>query len=219
MLLDFSTLYNKYNLKISGIIHIGAHTGEEHFTYIQYGIPAVIYFEPVPWCYSILHNNVHQLNNQYKSNIETYIERYALGNSNQSIDMYISKHKTCIEAFAASSSILAPQKHLELHPDVEFNNTIEVEMKKLDDYNGKLTNYNFINIDVQGYELEVFKGAEKTLHNIDYIMSEVNIDDVYENCAKIEDLDKYLEQYKFRRVETCMGGGLWGDAFYIKDKQ
>jgi len=86
----------------------------------------------------------------------------------------------------------------------------------LDSFFDKETNYNFINIDVQGYELEVFKGGKKTLESIDYIMTEVNRDEVYKNCPRIEELDTYLSTYGFERVETTWDGGTWGDAFYIK---
>ena len=65
-------------------------------------------------------------------------------------------------------------------------------MFRLDDLALDLSKYNFMNIDVQGYELEVFKGAFETLKNIDYIISEVNQDEVYEGCPHVSELDKYL---------------------------
>lgn len=218
MLLNLLELINKYNLNINNIIHIGAHTGEEHISYIQVNVSKVIYFEPLEWCYTRLYHHIANLNVQYPNKIETIIYPIALGNNQCMIDINISKHKTVDCAFGASSSILKPNKHLELHPDIIFKDVQKVSMNKLDNINIS-TNYNFINIDVQGYELEVFKGAKNTLNNIDYIMTEVNIDEVYENCAKIEELDDFLSKYRFKRVETCMGGRLWGDAFYIKDNK
>lgn len=90
-------------------------------------------------------------------------------------------------------------------------------MFRLDDLDIGVEKYNFINVDVQGYELEVLKGASETLRNIDYIMSEVNRDEVYENCAQVEELDNFLANYNFVRVETVWVGDIWGDAFYIKN--
>ena len=49
-------------------------------------------------------------------------------------------------------------------------------------------------------------------------MTEVNRAEVYENCGMINELDDYLNQYQFSRVETSWAGGTWGDAFYIKNK-
>ena len=75
-----------------------------------------------------------------------------------------------------------------------------------------------INIDVQGYELEVFKGGEKTLNSIDYIITEVNRDVVYQQNAFVEDIDLFLGKYGFIRCETSWDGNTWGDALYIKQK-
>ena len=88
-------------------------------------------------------------------------------------------------------------------------------MKKLDNI-GLSNDYNFINIDVQGYELEVFKGAVNTLKNIDYIISEINRDEVYANCAKVDDLKNFLSQYGFELVEETWDGQTWGDGLFIK---
>jgi hypothetical protein len=71
-------------------------------------------------------------------------------------------------------------------------------------------------MDTQGYELEVLKGAKKTLKKINFVYTEVNNTEVYENNALIEDIDKFLEKYNMVRVETDWMGTTWGDAFYIK---
>ena len=77
--------------------------------------------------------------------------------------------------------------------------------------------YNFINLDIQGVELRALKSMEEYLHKIKYIYSEVNCDDVYLNCDKVNDIDNYLKQFGFERVETkWWGDSKWGDAFYIK---
>jgi hypothetical protein len=56
------------------------------------------------------------------------------------------------------------------------------------------------------------------LEGVDYIMSEVNKEEVYKDCALIDSLDKYLDGFGFKRVETDWAGWTWGDAFYIKQK-
>ncbi len=89
-------------------------------------------------------------------------------------------------------------------------------MKTLDSYLNLPHSYNFINIDVQGYELEVFKGAVNTLEKIDYIITEVNRAELYKNCVQIEELDSFLSQHGFARDITSWDGDTWGDAFYVK---
>jgi hypothetical protein len=114
-----------------------------------------------------------------------------------------------------SSSILEPKIHIKQYPHIVFSGKIKVPMKRLDDI--QINKCNFINIDVQGYEMEVFKGGLNTLENIDYIISEVNRDEVYQNCAQIEELDIFLSKLNFVRVETSWDGVTWGDALYVKN--
>jgi hypothetical protein len=73
-----------------------------------------------------------------------------------------------------------------------------------------------INIDVQGYELEVFKGSDKTLNYIDIIYTEVNFNEVYKGCCLITRLDNFLLEYGFKRVLPDSSPGTWGDALYLK---
>ena len=75
-----------------------------------------------------------------------------------------------------------------------------------------------MNIDVQGAELLVLKGAENTLKTVNAVYTEVNTDYVYKNCALIEEIDEYLFSLGFKRTETKMWQNHpWGDALYLKN--
>jgi FkbM family methyltransferase len=205
MIITFADIVKKYDMKISGVIHIGGHYGEEVGSYVEQGINDIVLFEPLKENFEILKKNV----SNFDVNIEGH--RVALGNSNGNITMNLSSNGL------ESSSILKPKLHLELYPDITFDNTEEVEIKKLDDYN--YINYNFMNMDVQGYELEVLRGGSNTLQYIDYLYCEVNRNEVYEGNAYIQELDDYLFSYNMKRVETSWwDDGDWGDALYIKEK-
>jgi folate-dependent tRNA-U54 methylase TrmFO/GidA len=115
-----------------------------------------------------------------------------------------------------SNSILKPNLHLKQYPTITFNNVEEVDLIRLDDSGLDLTDYNFINIEVQGYELEVFKDSLKSLENIDYIMSEINKEELYEGCAKIDELVEFLKGYRFELIEYNWDGVTWGDGLFIK---
>jgi hypothetical protein len=71
-------------------------------------------------------------------------------------------------------------------------------------------------MDVQGFELEVLKGGKQTLDQVDYVYTEVNRDEVYEDNVYIEELDVFLSD--FSRVETEWTGETWGDALYIRKR-
>lgn len=203
MILNFNFLKDKHNLNIKGVIHIGGHYGEEYELYKELNVP-ILFFEP-------LSNNFNILKAKTQNDNDVISYQCALGNENKMISMYVETANQ-----GQSSSILKPKKHLDQYPHITFDFTEEVNMFRLDDIDLDLLKYNFISIDVQGYELEVFKGAFNTLKNIDYIISEVNRDEVYEKCPHIDELDSYLNQFNFRRVETEWVGDIWGDALYIK---
>ena len=148
-----------------------------------------------------------------KNNVGTtpILYNIALGNMEGTIEMNVESANQ-----GMSSSILEPLIHLNQYPHIRFETKQTVNIKKLDSFIDTLGGYNFINIDVQGYELEVFKGGSEYLNNIDYIMTEVNRDEVYKGCPMVEELDEYLNSYGFERVETTWAGVTWGDAFYVK---
>ena len=194
-------------MNVRGIVHIGAHYGEEIQEYVDNGIQNITVFEPLSKNFNILSQRMQYVN----ANIQGH--QVALGSKKGTATMFLSSNE------AQSSSILKPKQHLELHPDVSFDGTEQVEVSLLDDYD--IGESNFINIDVQGYELEVFKGGKKTLDKIDYIYCEVNRDEVYEGNPMVEDLDEFLSSYGFVRVETKWPETYytWGDALYIKKEQ
>lgn len=202
MLLEFKELVKKYNLNIKGVIQIGAHYGEEDGLYTESNIDNVIYFEPIKSNFLMLERSVPK---------NRILYNYALGNENTSIEMYVES-----ENKGQSCSILKPQLHTQQYPKIVFNNKEIVEMKRLDEIDFDKKKFNLINIDVQGYELEVFKGSVKTLENIDYIISEINRDFLYEKNALVNELENFLSDFGFELVETNWAGNTWGDGFFIK---
>ena len=204
MLISFKDLVKKYGMIITGVIHVGGHYGEELQDYIDEGIQDIVLFEPLNENFDILKEKAENLN----ANIVGH--QVALGPEKGTATMYVSDNEK------QSSSILKPKVHLTHHPHVKFPETEEVEVGRMDDYH--TGNYNFLNMDVQGYELEVLKGATETLKGVNYVYCEVNRDEVYENNAYVEQIDEFLANYGMERVETDWEGEIWGDALYIKTK-
>jgi FkbM family methyltransferase len=190
-------------MNIEGVIHVGAHRGEELPNYLQMGIKKIVLFEPLQEnCNFIL--SLPFFNNQ---NITLY--QTALGNNVGTTKMHLSDNNL------ESSSILEPKLHLQQHDWVHFYGIEEVKIDKLDNFN--IQECNFLNVDVQGYELEVLKGSINTLKNIKYVYCEVNRAELYKNNCLIEEIDLFLRDYSFVRVETqWYPNADWGDALYIK---
>lgn len=200
--MNLHKLINEFNLDIKGVIHIGAHVGGEYSIYKEVKIESMMFFEPLPHTFEKLKNNVGP---------EVVLYNLALGNKVGKEAMYVEYDND-----SQSSSILEPHLHKEQYPSIVFTDKIEVSIDKLDNIQYDKDSYNFINIDVQGYELEVFRGALVSLKSIDYIMAEVNRGELYRGCALVDDLDDYLALSGFKRVITDWAGDTWGDALYIK---
>lgn len=203
MILDLNKLHEKYDMYIRGVLHIGAHYGEENWVYDSLDIQHRVFVEPIQ-------SNFGRLLEKTKGNPNIKYFNTALGNFVGHAEMWTSSNEN------TSASVLKPKNHLHLHSHVKFGEKVEVEMDKLDNLPINKGLYNMINIDVQGYELEVFKGGIETLEGIDYIMSEINRDEVYEDCAHIEELKEFLSPYGFQLVEEDWAGRQWGDGFFIK---
>jgi len=207
MLMNLKNIVEKYELNITGVLHIGAHYGEEYLSYREQDIRNMIFFEPVVFNFQILSRALSDC----KEHIS--LLNLALGNETGTKEMFIETANQ-----GQSCSFLEPGSHLEKYPHITFDTKETVKIDKLDNIPFDRRFYNMINIDVQGYELEVFKGATETLETIDIIYTEVNFEDVYKNCCHVEDLDEFLGERGFVRILTNARPKTWGDALYLKYK-
>ena len=119
-----------------------------------------------------------------------------------------------------SSSILKLKEHLLEHPDIYETERIEMKTKTLktfyDENKFNYDQFNFMALDIQGAELLALKGAKEIINFIDYIYIEVNIKELYENCALLDEIDEYLNNFGFKRDNILLTQHGWGDAFYSK---
>lgn len=204
MLIDFNTLVEKYNMDISGILHIGAHECEELNDYLHQ-VPK----NRIVW----LEGNPELVNNAKQRDPDIIIyHAIVTDRDDNEITLKITNN-------GQSSSILDFGEHMRDYPWCKF----------VDSYSGKSCTVrsiynkygiddnfaNFLNIDIQGAELLALKGMGDLLIYFDYLYLEINVVEMYKGCALVQELDEYLLKYHFHRVETSMAGG-WGDALYIK---
>lgn len=200
MLIPLETLVEKYDLKITGVIHVGGHFGQELGDYLKYVKGSkVIFIEPCKRAFNQLRHNI--------LGTGAVIHNVACGAEEGEGIMNVETVNA-----GQSNSLLKPAGHLVQHPSIVFNKKERVQVVTLDSLN--ITSHNFLNIDVQGYELEVLKGATETLKGVEFLYTEINRADVYQDCAKVWELDEFLTD--FERVETAEWVGDWSDAFYIK---
>jgi len=199
------TSLDKYIKVRKGAIHVGAHEGEERHWYRKMGFSPVIWFEPSKSVYERLVKNLENFPDQipYNRGVHDTLEVAKL---------YIASND------GQSSSLLPLGTHAKHHPDVKYVSTEKVELVRLDKIFSfiKVDDFNFLNIDVQGVELNVIRSAGDYIKYFDYIYTEVNTEYVYEGCSLLSEIDEYLKRYDFIRVKTHMTKAGWGAAFYKK---
>lgn len=209
MLIKLHDLKNHFDLKILGVIHAGAHMAEESADYVSLGIDNVLWIEANPDLIQTVESIVP------KSNI---VICAAVSNvDDQEIDFNVCSNSEC-------SSILELKQHSVVYPHITKTHTIKVKTKTIDSIIHQAKKkfpekkFNFLNLDIQGAEYFAIRGAEKTLHDIDYIYTEVNFVEMYAGCINIFGFDYVLEKNGFVRAALVDSGNGWGDAFYIKEK-
>tara|TARA_R110000824_G_scaffold72664_2_gene185363 strand:+ start:652 stop:1308 length:657 start_codon:yes stop_codon:yes gene_type:complete len=215
MIFNLQQVQRATGVKMTGVIHVGAFLGEELSDYRSLGLDNTILFEPQKKLYDMVKFKCWPTEKPFN---------VALGSEEQEAEMFISDRKGGWRHGAgASSSILEPKDHLKLHPEVTFfpdKQTISV--KRFDEFVKEegldISNHNLLNIDVQGYELEVLKGVGDYLNQIELIIAEVNRTEVYKDCALIEDIDAYVSKFGFKRFYVEWSTPGWGDAIYAKEE-
>ena len=140
-----------------------------------------------------------------------------------------------------TSSLYEPNTELmeKFHNLVEVTtvvDTFQVQTKRLDDIDD-VRGMDYLKIDVQGAELDVFKGGEKAIDDALVVHTEVEFVPMYKKQPLFAEVDQHLRSkgYVFHRFYSGMCGRtfkpivycdnvnamlsqhLWADAIYIKD--
>ncbi|MDZ4849276.1 MAG: FkbM family methyltransferase [Pirellulaceae bacterium] len=178
------------SLDVDGIIDVGANRGQ--FTLAcQLAQPgkAVVAFEPIPGEAKIF-RKVHGLS----SNV-TLVES-ALGESKGTATLHLSQ--------SADSSSLLPigRRQTECFRDTAEVGTIDVPVQRLDDLSDLWSGRSrqLLKLDVQGYELNVLKGAVQTLSTARYVYAECSDVELYEGQALKREVADFLQLHGFSEV-------------------
>ena len=208
MLIPLSKIFNTYlkDIKINGVLHIGAHDCEELSSYEIEGIDRnnIIWIDAMQE--KVEQATVQNIPNVYQAVISDKVEN---------VEFKITNN-------IQSSSILELEEHKNEHPWIYVESTRNLQTTTLKDFfkehNLDYKKYNFWNLDIQGAELLALKGAGDFLKHVDVIYTEVNEKYLYKNCCLMNEIDDYLKKFRFERVETFMSKYGWGDAVYIRKK-
>ncbi len=199
--------FKKYLKEVRGVLHVGAHTGQELDMYETEGFTRVVWFEPNNKIFPILQANIAEYNNHQAFNI-------GIHDTLQKATLHISSNN------GESSSLLDLGTHKRHYPRIRYVSDQEITLVRMDDFlqvnSIDIGEFNFLNVDVQGVELNVMKSFGDLLGKLDYIYTEVNEEELYIGLDLFPEIDRYLHAFRFRRVALYMTPKKWGDAFYVK---
>ena len=206
LLLDLAELIPKHNLNIKGILHVGAHLAEEAPIYAAAGIQNVWWIEANP---DVIQKVVAAVNSPTK-----VICALVLDQPRTQVQFNVTNYD------GMSSSVYNWGTHVQFSPDTVIDHVIHLTATTLDQVVEEygIDGVNLLNIDVEGANLDVLKGALKLLPEIDYIYIEVQTENVYDGAPLLPTVDNWLAMMGgYERVETGMVEGQgWGDALYVR---
>jgi hypothetical protein len=119
----------------------------------------------------------------------------------------------------ASSSLLKPTGHKEDHPDVYFENHIEVSTLTLDDWaeTNNIPKVDFLWLDMQGFEYQMMQASATILPMVRLIHTEVSLREAYGQSLIYADFKKRLESRGFSVVAEAIPEGTdMGNALFVK---
>tara|TARA_E500000331_G_scaffold199309_1_gene191436 strand:- start:2272 stop:2943 length:672 start_codon:yes stop_codon:yes gene_type:complete len=183
---------NNFLKKSKGIIHIGAHTGQERFIYNYCGLN-VCWIEPIEEYYIKLKSNIENISKQ-----SCYKELICKTNKDD-IKFNISSNE------GKSSSIFNLKDHKKMWPEVSMDEVIKLDGISLptfiDRYKIDIDIYDCLLLDTQGAELEILEGAINTIQKFNYIQVEAADFEAYNSCPGVDDICSFMQENNFNLLE------------------
>jgi len=225
MMFPLDELIARHRMKVEGIVHCGAHLGQEAESYEACGVERVLWIEAIPELMERLNERVYPLG---------HTTVCACLGSRDGVEVSFHYADSPDRAnLGQSSSVLPLGTHRQLYPDIGYIGSVTMRtqtLASLVDSNWPWdVRPNFLNMDLQGYELECLKGAEPILGWFDWIYTEFFEDPLYEGSALMPELGAWLQARGFRLAEKKMFGAQtreatnekwygWGDALFARER-
>ena len=208
--------FQNNNIKVNGIIHVGAHRGEEVNEYEDLGAKKVIWVEANPDVFEEMRVNLENSD----AALESCAFQYAASNvDHETVDfhLYYGPDAQYMRGNKGCSSLLKTSGRFSSW----YKGTIQVETITLDtllqENDFKYSDFEYLNMDVQGAEILVLHGADELLKTVKYVSTEAtwNNPDYIDN-AEYSVLKSLLESKGFAQVEIYQHDSNWGDALFIR---
>jgi FkbM family methyltransferase len=197
----------QHDIVARGLMHIGAHEGQESSEYSKLDVENVIYVEAIPDVYTRLKGNV----SQYKGHHA--VCAVCSAKVGDDVEFNVASNEQ-------SSSILALSRHADIYPEVYFKNTLKLKTDTADNVakKFKIEDVNVLVIDTQGAEIQVLTGAKELLKYVDLIYIEVSDLPLYEGACTLQNVIDFLKPLGFNMRWLQMNKFGWGDGVFVHER-
>jgi FkbM family methyltransferase len=201
-----------------GIIHIGAHLGQEVETYLKAGFKKIILIEANPAL-------CEQLEKKFSKTREVSIYNYAVADYTGEIVFYIHESR---QGSIEPSSILKMKEFNKIVPTLHTRQELKVPCITLADFIEKnkivIGDFSHLLLDIQGAEYKALKGGGTRLTQFKVVITEVCCVELYEEFVDEATIDALMVSHgfinKFTVYHELFKGDkkfpAWGEAVYIK---
>ncbi len=176
--------------RVRGVVHVGANSGQERDVYRDLGL-RVLWIEAINEVFDELVRNIAGHPKQ-KSLCALLTDR-----DGAEYQFHIANNN------GASSSIYQFGECLDIWPELSYLSTRTLRSIRLDSLfrreGIRPSNYPALVMDVQGAELLVL-GAGQMLGEFRFIKAKAADFESYVDCAKLDDLQQYLEPWGFKEI-------------------
>lgn len=120
----------------------------------------------------------------------------ALGERHEKRPFFITQHPMCSSLYRPNEDLIGLYHNFDV---AKLKNEIEIDTISLDHFfeENKIGELDFIKIDIQGAELDVFRGGVQVLKDVMAIVSEVEFVPHYENQPLFGDVCSFLSEHNF----------------------
>ena len=198
---EYTGIFERINVQPKGVIHVGL------WDFIEYG------------CYTKLFGNkvvgVEANPNIYQNMAKPVADKWGF----QIFNEFVYREDNCVKNFYFAEHGSSFYQGL---PEWNKVNSIKVKTKTLatviEENKIDMNEYDFLNIDVEGAELDVLIGFEKYLDYINVVDLETTLDDSHKSGVSHEEIVQWLSErgFELKEMSPSYEREMWGDSLFVR---